>query len=78
MNNEQSEYALTTLKQIWSDILDVPSEALTPDSDFFELGGGSMLLLSLHARVCHEFAVELSMQEFLASSRLGEMAGLII
>ncbi|MDR0780211.1 MAG: acyl carrier protein [Pseudomonadales bacterium] len=68
---------METLKLIWSEILDVPSEELTTSSSFFELGGSSMLLLSLHARICHEFAVEFSIQELLVNPTLEAMLRLI-
>ena len=46
------------LKSIWADILDVPSAAIAYESDFFALGGNSMLVLSLQVAIQGQFHVE--------------------
>jgi acyl carrier protein len=54
------------LKLVWSSLLEVPVEAVEDDSDFLELGGNSMLLLSLQVEVARSLGVELAYSELLS------------
>jgi acyl carrier protein len=47
------------LRAKWAELLVVDAEQISLQSDFFNLGGNSMLLLSLHVFVSQEFNVSL-------------------
>ncbi|WP_080422208.1 non-ribosomal peptide synthetase [Burkholderia ubonensis] len=50
---------------------------VAPDSDFFDLGGNSLLLTRIHARVIQVFGVEPPLGDMLASRTPADMAALI-
>jgi acyl carrier protein len=60
------------LKLVWSGLLEVPVEAVGDDSDFLELGGNSMLLLSLQVEVARSLGVELAYSELLSCMRFAD------
>ena len=45
------------LREIWAEVLRLPEVGIR--DNFFDLGGDSLLLLRVHARICAAFAVEL-------------------
>lgn len=47
------------LRDIWCEVLDVEAAELKGASGFFQLGGNSMLLLSLQMRIAAELQVEI-------------------
>ncbi len=63
------------LADVWSDLLDLPSDKC--DADFFDLGGHSLLALKLLTRVQDKFGVRPSIAEFLASPTLTGLANII-
>lgn len=66
------------LRRLWRTLLDLPPRyPLHDHSHFFELGGGSMLLLSLQVAIAREFAVELAVDALLVNPTLGQMRGLL-
>ncbi len=60
---------------LWRRVFDDAS--IAPDSDFFELGGNSLLLTRIHARVIQLFGVEPPLGDMLASRTPADMAALI-
>ncbi|MEN9726793.1 MAG: hypothetical protein RL434_1159 [Pseudomonadota bacterium] len=63
------------LAELWSDILGV--EQISRDDDFFALGGHSLLLLRLRARVNAHFASSLSMRQLFSCPLLKQQAVLV-
>ncbi|RDL33251.1 putative hybrid nrps pks [Venustampulla echinocandica] len=72
------------LKELWEDL--ISSEVLSqykiaPESDFFHVGGSSMILVKLRARIQKAFGIgshQLSLFQLFESSTLGGMATLVI
>jgi amino acid adenylation domain-containing protein len=52
----------TLLADLWKELLGIPE--VKPDDNFFDLGGHSLLLAILRARLTQEFGVELPMLDF--------------
>lgn len=82
--SNRSAISLTTeemsLKQVWSAV--VPHELLTQrdvnqDTDFFHVGGTSLLLVDLQNFIWSEFGVRLELVSMFQSSTLGRMASLL-
>ncbi len=63
------------LAELWSDILGI--EQISRDDDFFTLGGHSLLLLRLRARVNAHFACSLSMRQLFSCALLKQQAVLV-
>lgn len=64
------------LKKIWKEILGL-HRRITSQIDFFHVGGSSLLLLSLKARIREAFGCDISLVHMFESSTLGAMAHLI-
>ncbi|WP_194922879.1 non-ribosomal peptide synthetase [Catenulispora pinisilvae] len=60
---------------IWRDLLDCGE--LTPEADFFGLGGRSLLVLQMVFRIRRRFGVSLSARVPFERQRLGELAGFV-
>lgn len=60
------------LVAMWSALLGLPSVGV--NDNFFDLGGDSLLLLRLHARLREEFAVEVAVVELFAHPTIGALA----
>ncbi|EXK77811.1 hypothetical protein FOQG_17497 [Fusarium oxysporum f. sp. raphani 54005] len=68
------------LKGIWEDVISTAVtnlHSVTSETDFFHVGGTSLLLLRLQARIHREFRVRISLVSMFASSSLAAMARLI-
>ncbi|KAI0888665.1 uncharacterized protein GGS22DRAFT_61892 [Annulohypoxylon maeteangense] len=68
------------LRDIWVAIIQEQfknSQLITPDTDFFHVGGTSLLLLSLRAAIRESFGVNLPVINLLEASTLETMAQLI-
>ncbi|RYP36755.1 hypothetical protein DL767_003254 [Monosporascus sp. MG133] len=68
------------LKQLWESVLSkeiVSQHQITTTSDFFHVGGSSMLLISLRADIQNTFNVVVSLFQLFDASTLGSMATLI-
>ncbi|KAI1304521.1 PKS-NRPS hybrid [Xylaria venustula] len=68
------------LKQLWEGILSkeiVSRHQITTSSDFFHVGGSSMLLIKLRADIQDTFSVSVSLFQLFDASTLGGMAALI-
>ncbi|HEV7657720.1 MAG TPA: amino acid adenylation domain-containing protein [Mycobacteriales bacterium] len=61
-----------TVAGIWSRVLKVDS--VGRDDNFFDVGGNSMRLVTLHAELCRAFAVELPIQQLFENSTVAAMA----
>jgi amino acid adenylation domain-containing protein len=63
------------LADLLADLLDVPS--VSPDSNFFELGGNSLLALRAVNRIRAELGIELSFVQVFEAPTVGELAAYI-
>ncbi|MFF5209077.1 amino acid adenylation domain-containing protein [Streptosporangium sp. NPDC000396] len=63
------------LAGLWAEALG--EEAVVTGSDFFQLGGDSLLAVRLVAAVRGRFGVELALHEFFEAPTFGELAGLV-
>lgn len=63
----------TRLKKIWEEILGL-RRRITVQTDFFHVGGSSLLLLSLKAHIRETFNCDMSLVGMFESSTLGAMA----
>jgi acyl carrier protein len=59
----------------WSEILDV--DGPSTDDDFFEVGGNSLLAVSLFERLEARLSVELPIDEFFADGTLGGLVAAV-
>lgn len=65
------------LKDVWEEVLSrelVSAQGITPDTDFFHIGGSSLLLLELRDKIKSLFGVDLSLLHLFESSVLYSMA----
>ncbi|KAF7585621.1 hypothetical protein BBP40_010428, partial [Aspergillus hancockii] len=60
------------LKLLWQTFL--PDKQIQPESDFFLLGGNSLLLVKLHSAIRTSIGVSLSLRELYSASTLAQMA----
>ncbi|KAI2473089.1 hypothetical protein F4781DRAFT_427851 [Annulohypoxylon bovei var. microspora] len=68
------------LRDIWAAVIQEQfksSRPVMPDTDFFHVGGTSLLLLGLRAAICESFGLNLPVIDLLEASTLGTMARLI-
>ncbi|MCX4681809.1 acyl carrier protein [Streptomyces sp. NBC_01433] len=65
----------TFLAEQWRDVLDCPSPS--DGSDFFALGGDSLLVTRLVRRVGKEFGVEVSVRDILTATTLADQTRLV-
>lgn len=61
------------LRNKWTELLDVTADQVTADSNFFALGGNSMLVLSLHVFISAEFNIRTSVVDLLEHADFGCM-----
>jgi amino acid adenylation domain-containing protein len=67
--------AETRMAALWTELLGVP--VTSPDDDFFELGGDSLLATQLVARLDAEYGVDVPMREVFDASTIREVASLV-
>ncbi|TVY91566.1 Fusaridione A synthetase [Lachnellula willkommii] len=66
------------LEEVWRNVLPfVPTTALTPEANFFHVGGNSLLLVRLQRIIKKEFSAALKLAELMNASRLEDMAAVI-
>ena len=69
---------MVQLKHVWRDVLGKNTEKLgfdlTPSTNFFLVGGNSLLVIRLQARIRQAFNVAVPLVKLLGASTLGEMA----
>lgn len=70
---------MTQLKRLWEDVLGARKLGLklTPSTNFFSVGGNSLLIVRLQSRVRSLFHVTVRLVDLLGASTLAEMAKLI-
>lgn len=67
----------TTLKSLWAEVIDgnvANAHKIGPDTDFFHVGGTSLLLLGLQARIREAYSFEFALPEMFDLSTLSAMA----
>jgi amino acid adenylation domain-containing protein len=57
---------------LWTAVLGI--EQIGPDDNFFDLGGNSLKLIGLHARLCRTFGIDLPVQRLFEFSTIRAMA----
>ncbi len=72
-----SESVETRLREKWTELLAVAAEEVESGSNFFSLGGNSMLLLSLHMFMSQEFSISLTLPELLENAEFAAMVLLV-
>ena len=65
------------LKAQWTALLDVTAADIAADSNFFGLGGNSMLILSLHLFIVLTFNISLTLAELFDNPEFGSMSLLV-
>ncbi len=65
----------SVLAQIWAEVLGLDSVQL--DDDFFQLGGHSLMMTRVLARVNRAFRVDVPVQRFFAASKLAAFASIV-
>ncbi|GAP92555.2 putative beta-ketoacyl synthase domain-containing protein [Rosellinia necatrix] len=76
-----------SMKEVWEEVLstqrirvshgDRKSPAIQPTSDFFEVGGSSILIIKLKSLISTQFGINVSMPDLFHSSTLSSMATLL-
>lgn len=67
--NEQS-----SVMKLWSNLLKVEASTIQPSSDFFDMGGHSLLLAKLAAALLKEFGVTVPIVSIIERPILGDLA----
>ncbi|CAN0230573.1 unnamed protein product, partial [Discosporangium mesarthrocarpum] len=65
------------VKRLWACLLDLEETSICPSSDFFDLGGHSLLLARLSSVIRTETGVHVPMQDIVENSTLRELAQLV-
>jgi acyl carrier protein len=66
-----------SLAKLWSELLEIPQEAIAGDSNFLFLGGDSVSLLTLQIRIAGELGVEIPAAMLYANLEFREMLNCI-
>jgi amino acid adenylation domain-containing protein len=74
-SNDISSPIYLKIKKIWCEILNVKD--ISPDDNFFKLGGHSLLSIDLFAKISSEFKVNLPLATLFSSGTLSEFSHLI-
>lgn len=80
VKREELSETETILRQLWGDLLSKEGAELlriTPPVDFFQIGGSSILLVSLQALIKKIFGVPIPLTELFDASTLGRMSARI-
>jgi len=64
------------LVKIWTDILKIDPIGIT--DDFFELGGNSLSVVSLEAKIRHEFSIKITVAELFKRQTVAKQAQLVM
>ncbi|KAH8899038.1 hypothetical protein GQ53DRAFT_836980 [Thozetella sp. PMI_491] len=75
-NNHAADTA-AQLEEIWQQIIGPGRRRIVSDTDFFHIGGSSLLLISLRAQIKEVFGANIPLVRMFESSTLGAMAQLI-
>jgi acyl carrier protein len=82
--SEKSQYIPPSNKmegdiaKLWSEILDIPQASIAIDSDFFKLGGHSILTIKLVNSIHKTFNIKISVAEVFDNRTLEQQAQLLI
>jgi hypothetical protein len=79
-SNQQAHSPTTTQQRLqakWAELLGIDASAISAESDFFSLGGNSMLLLCLHNFVTQEFNLEVQIPDLIENATFSHMLELI-
>lgn len=63
--------------KIWAELLERPESEIDIKSNFFALGGHSLLVIRLAYKIEKEFSVEMSLKELFSYATIQELSGLI-
>jgi acyl carrier protein len=63
--------------EIWSRLLQLPVERISTTSDFFALGGQSLLAIRLVAEIAEAFGIQIEMRKLFAQPSISQIAALI-
>ncbi len=63
--------------KIWADVLCVPIEIITEDSDFIELGGHSLKIMTLISKIFKQFENELTIRDVYQNSTFKDLLSLV-
>ncbi len=72
-----AEVTREALARLWSGVLELDPASIAADDDFFDLGGHSLGVAELGARVADAFGVEVPMQQLVARSTLADHRRLV-
>lgn len=76
--NAELTETMAQLRLVWREVLGKNSEKLglviTASTDFFLVGGNSLLLVRLQSRICQAFSIAIRLVDLLSASTLGQMA----
>ncbi|KAH7322436.1 putative hybrid NRPS/PKS enzyme [Stachybotrys elegans] len=76
VTDEDMTETMLLLKTVWQDVLGNKELGvdITPSSNFFLVGGNSLLVIRLQARIRQMFSVTIRIVDLLSSNSLGQMA----
>ena len=66
-----------TLVKIWADLLSVPSEKLSINSNFFELGGNSLLIIKAVQKIKETTQFDIKVLDFFRYTSIKELTNFI-
>ncbi|WP_340203703.1 amino acid adenylation domain-containing protein [Ascidiimonas sp. W6] len=66
------------LIDLWAETLKIDKETISVDSDFFVLGGHSLMAISMVHKLNERYATEIQLEEIFETSVLSELAELIL
>jgi phthiocerol/phenolphthiocerol synthesis type-I polyketide synthase E len=72
---ESEKDAAELLAELWAEVLG--HTELTETSDFFELGGDSLLITHLARKVNHEFGIRVPLRDMLVGRTLGRQTDMV-
>ncbi|WMS87321.1 non-ribosomal peptide synthetase [Pleionea litopenaei] len=76
-NDDLTTETEQVLARIWSDVLSIDANIIGSTSDFFKLGGSSILLIQIIARIHTHFKVKLSVKDLFDNSNFRRLACVI-
>jgi acyl carrier protein len=66
---------VSAMVEIWADVLEAPD--LQPDDDLFDLGGHSLTITRINARVFQRFGVTIPLDAYFDTPTPGDIASLV-
>ncbi|GAA0894227.1 hypothetical protein GCM10009122_39070 [Fulvivirga kasyanovii] len=65
------------IQEIWSEVLGLSKDIISSESNFFELGGNSLIATSLLARVQKKYRAQVLLAYFMKKPTIGNLAALV-